>query len=110
MEESFLLPEPIARVTLHEVAGVAHVPTNYPSGLELGLQDSAVYDPPGFAWSNGAHACEVELDQDTGKVRVIGYWTVDDVGTVINPMIVEGQIQGGIAQGPRTSTLRAMRL
>src|SRR5262249_10812878 len=44
------------RVTLREVAGVAHVPTNYPSGLELGLQDSAVYDPPGFAWSNGAHA------------------------------------------------------
>src|SRR5262249_3785716 len=87
------------RVTLREVAGVAHVPTNYPSGLELGLQDSGVYDPPGFAWSNGAHACEVELDQDTGKVRVIGYWTVDDVGTVINPMIVEGQIQGGIAQG-----------
>jgi aerobic carbon-monoxide dehydrogenase large subunit len=87
------------RLTLREVAGVAHVPTNYPSGLELGLQDSAVYDPPGFAWSNGAHACQVELDQDTGQVRVIGYWTVDDVGTVINPMIVEGQIQGGIAQG-----------
>jgi aerobic carbon-monoxide dehydrogenase large subunit len=87
------------RLTLREVARIAHVPTNYPSGLELGLQDSAVYDPSGFAWSNGAHACEVELDQDTGNVRVIGYWTVDDVGTVINPMIVEGQIQGGIAQG-----------
>ena len=87
------------RLTLREVARIAHVPTNYPSGLELGLQDSAVYDPSGFAWSNGAHACEIELDQDTGKVRVIGYWTVDDVGTVINPVIVEGQIHGGIAQG-----------
>jgi aerobic carbon-monoxide dehydrogenase large subunit len=87
------------RLTLREVARIAHVPTNYPSGLELGLQDSAVYDPPGFAWSNGAHACEVELDQETGNVRVIRYWTVDDIGTVINPMIVGGQIQGGIAQG-----------
>ena len=86
-------------VTLPEVARVAHIPTSYPSELELGLQDSAVYDPSGFAWSNGAHACEVEIDPDTCEVRVIGYWGVDDVGTVINPMIVEGQIQGGIAQG-----------
>jgi aerobic carbon-monoxide dehydrogenase large subunit len=86
-------------VTLREVARAAHVPTLYPSEEELGLQDSAFYDPAGFAWSNGAHACEVEIDQDTGDVRVTGYWGVDDVGTVINPMIVEGQIQGGIAQG-----------
>jgi carbon-monoxide dehydrogenase large subunit len=87
------------RVTLREVARVAHHPTSYPAGLELGLQDSAVYDPPAFAWSNGAHACEVEVDRDTGEVRIAGYWAVDDVGIVINPMIVEGQIQGGIAQG-----------
>jgi aerobic carbon-monoxide dehydrogenase large subunit len=87
------------RVTLREVARAAHIPASYPTELELGLQDSAVYDPPGFAWSNGAHACEVEIDCDTGEVRVIGYWGVDDIGTVINPMIVEGQVQGGIAQG-----------
>jgi aerobic carbon-monoxide dehydrogenase large subunit len=87
------------RVTLPEVACAAHIPTNYPTELELGLADSAVYDPPGFAWSNGAHACEVEIDRDTGDVRVIGYWSVDDVGTIINPIIVEGQIHGGIAQG-----------
>jgi carbon-monoxide dehydrogenase large subunit len=86
-------------VSLREVARVAHHPTSYPADTELGLQDSAVYDPPTFAWSNGAHACEVEVDRDTGMVRVVGYWGVDDVGTVINPMIVEGQIQGGIAQG-----------
>ena len=67
--------------------------------MELGLQDTAFYDPSGFAWSNGAHACEVEIDRDTGEVRVLAYWGVDDVGTVINPMIVEGQIQGGVAQG-----------
>jgi carbon-monoxide dehydrogenase large subunit len=58
-----------------------------------------VYDPPNFAWSNGAHACEVEVDCDTGEVSLLGYWGVDDVGTVINPMIVHGQIEGGIAQG-----------
>ncbi len=81
------------------MARVAHHPTSYPAGLELGLQDSAVYDPPNFAWSNGAHACEVEVDCDTGEIRILGYWGVDDIGTVINPMIVEGQIQGGIAQG-----------
>ena len=63
------------------------------------MQDSAVYDPGNFAWSNGAHACEVEVDRDTGEIHILGYWGVDDVGTVINPMIVEGQIQGGIAQG-----------
>ncbi|MBX9830007.1 MAG: xanthine dehydrogenase family protein molybdopterin-binding subunit [Xanthobacteraceae bacterium] len=87
------------RVTLREVARVAHHPTSYPTDLELGLQDSAVYDPPSFAWSNGAHACEVEVDCDTGTIAIVGYWGVDDVGTVINPMIVEGQIHGGIAQG-----------
>jgi carbon-monoxide dehydrogenase large subunit len=87
------------RVTLREVARVAHHPTNYPADMELGLQDSAVYDPSNFAWSNGAHACEVEVDCETGEIHILGYWGVDDVGIVINPMIVEGQIQGGIAQG-----------
>jgi carbon-monoxide dehydrogenase large subunit len=86
------------RVTLREIARVAHNPTSYPAE-DLGLQDSAVYDPPNFAWSNGAHACEVEVDCDTGEIRVQGYWSVDDIGTVINPMIVHGQIEGGIAQG-----------
>jgi aerobic carbon-monoxide dehydrogenase large subunit len=85
-------------VTLREVARVAHNPTSYPAE-ELGLQDNAVYDPSNFAWSNGAHACEVEVDCDTGSIRILGYWAVDDIGTVINPMIVHGQIVGGIAQG-----------
>ena len=87
------------RVTLREVARVAHHPTSYPADMELGLQDSAVYDPSNFAWSNGAHACEVEVVCETGEINILGYWGVDDIGTVINPMIVEGQIQGGIAQG-----------
>jgi carbon-monoxide dehydrogenase large subunit len=83
-----------------EVARAAYIPHNLPlDKIEPGLQDTAVYDPPSFAFSNGAHACEVELDPDTGVVQLVGYWAVDDVGTVINPMIVHGQVQGGIAQG-----------
>jgi len=88
------------RISFAEVARAANVPHNFPlETLEPGLQETAVYDPPAFAFSNGAHACEVEVDPETGAVEVIGYWGVDDVGTVINPMIVEGQIHGGVAQG-----------
>ena len=54
---------------------------------------------PRFAFSNGAHVCEIEIDPDTGATRLVGYWGVDDVGTVINPMIVDGQVHGGVAQG-----------
>jgi carbon-monoxide dehydrogenase large subunit len=88
------------RVHLREVARAAYVPANFPlETLEPGLQETAVYDPPAFAFSNGAHVCELDVDPETGGVRVVGYWAVDDIGTVINPMIVEGQIHGGIAQG-----------
>jgi carbon-monoxide dehydrogenase large subunit len=88
------------RVHFDAVARAAYVPANYPlETLEPGLQDTAVYDPPAFAFSNGAHVCELEVDRDTGAIVLIGYWGVDDVGTVINPMIVEGQIHGGVAQG-----------
>ena len=88
------------RVSFAEVATAANIPHHFPlDQLEPGLQETAVYDPPAFAFSNGAHVCEVEVDPATGDVRVVGYWAVDDVGTVINPMIVEGQLHGGIAQG-----------
>jgi carbon-monoxide dehydrogenase large subunit len=83
-----------------EMARAAYVPHNYPlEKLEPGLVESAFYDPPNFAFSNGAHVCEVEIDPDTGIVRILGYTAVDDVGTVINPIIVEGQVHGGLAQG-----------
>jgi len=88
------------RVTFAEVAHAANVPHNFPlETLEPGLQETAVYDPPAFAFSNGAHVCEVEIDPQTGATSLLGYWGVDDVGTVINHMIVDGQIHGGIAQG-----------
>jgi carbon-monoxide dehydrogenase large subunit len=87
------------RVGFAEVAHAAHVPHQYPPDLEPGLHEVAFYDPPSFAFSNGAHVCEVEVDPETGEVRVVGYRVVDDVGTVINPLVVEGQVHGGLAQG-----------
>ena len=88
------------RISFAEIARAANVAHNLPlETLEPGLQETAVYDPPSFAFSNGAHVCQVDIDPDTGETRVVGYWAVDDVGTVINPMIVDGQIHGGIAQG-----------
>jgi len=88
------------RLSFNDVARAANLAHNLPlETLEPGLQETAVYDPPAFAFSNGAHVCEVEIDPLTGETRIVGYWAVDDVGTVINPMIVEGQLHGGIAQG-----------
>ena len=87
-------------VTFAQVAGAAYVPHNYPlDRLEPGLDESAFYDPPNFAFSNGVHVCEVEVEPETGAVEVLAYWAVDDIGTVINPTIVEGQVHGSVAQG-----------
>jgi aerobic carbon-monoxide dehydrogenase large subunit len=82
------------------VARAAHIPHDLPlEEVEPGLEAYAAYDPPNFAFSNGAHLCEVEIDPETGGRTVVGYWAVDDFGTVVNPLIVEGQLHGGIAQG-----------
>ena len=65
-----------------------------------GCKETAVYDPPSFAFSNGAHVCELEIDPQTGRTEIVGFWGVDDVGTVINPMIVKSPIlAGGLALG-----------
>ncbi|GIL02715.1 MAG: carbon monoxide dehydrogenase [Alphaproteobacteria bacterium] len=85
---------------LAEVSLAAYVPHNYPiEELEPGLEETAFYDPKNFTYPGGCHICEVEIDPDTGVVQVVNFTAVDDVGRVINPMIVEGQIQGGVAQG-----------
>jgi carbon-monoxide dehydrogenase large subunit len=87
-------------VRFEEVARAAYVPHRYPlESLEPGLDENAFYDPANFAFSNGAQVCEVEVDPETGAVEIVSYCAVDDVGTVINPMIVEGQLHGGLAQG-----------
>ncbi len=86
--------------TFAEVALSAHFPADYPlEVLEPGLEEQAFYDPVNFTFPCGAHIAEVEIDPETGTVELLGYIAVDDVGTVINPMIVEGQIHGGVAQG-----------
>ncbi len=86
--------------TFGEIALTAYVPHNYPiDEIEPGLEETAFYDPKNFTFPGGCHICEVEIDRETGVVEVINFSAVDDVGRVINPMIVEGQIQGGVAQG-----------
>lgn len=83
-----------------EVSLAAYVPHNYPiEEIEPGLDENAFYDPLNFSYPAGCHICEVEIDPDTGTVEVANFTAVDDVGRVINPMIVEGQVHGGVAQG-----------
>ena len=86
--------------TLSEISMVAYVPHNYPiEELEPGLEETAFYDPKNFTYPGGCHIAEVEIEIETGQVHMVNFTAVDDVGRVINPMIVEGQVQGGVAQG-----------
>ena len=87
------------RVSLAEVAAAAHSVFAIPAGMEPGLQERAVFAPPAPTFPNGCHVCEVEIDPDSGTLEMLDYTVADDVGTVINPMMVGGQIHGGIAQG-----------
>jgi len=86
--------------TFGEVAFAAYVPHNYPlDKLEPGLNENAFYDPTNFTFPAGSYVCEVEVDRDTGTTQIVSFTAVDDFGKVINPMIVEGQVHGGITQG-----------
>jgi carbon-monoxide dehydrogenase large subunit len=83
-----------------EVAFAAYVPHNYPHDkLEPGLNENAFYDPSNFTFPAGTYVCEVEVDPETGVVKVDKFTAVDDFGKIINPMIVEGQVHGGLTQG-----------
>jgi carbon-monoxide dehydrogenase large subunit len=87
-------------VTFGDVAMSAYVPHNYPlETLEPGLEETAFYDPKNFTYPAGCHICEVEVDPDTGFVEVVKFTAGDDFGRIINPMIVDGQVHGGVAQG-----------
>ena len=86
-------------VTMAQVAFTAYVPHNYPPDLEPGLDETAFYDPLNFTYPAGSHIAEVEIDPETGAVTVVNFVAVDDFGKIVNPMIVEGQVHGGIAQG-----------
>ncbi|TDE40783.1 xanthine dehydrogenase family protein molybdopterin-binding subunit [Antarcticimicrobium sediminis] len=83
-----------------DVCLAAYVPHNYPlEEIEPGLEETAFYDPSNFTYPSGAYACEVEVDPETGKVTIERFSAADDFGNVVNPMIVEGQVHGGLAQG-----------
>ncbi len=86
-------------MTVKDAALAAWTAHNLPDGMEPGLEETAVYDPPNFSWPGGAHLAVVEVDSETGDTRLLRYVAVDDVGNVINPTIVDGQVHGGIAQG-----------
>ncbi len=85
--------------TFGEVALTAYVPHNYPEDLEPGLDETSFYDPKNFTYPSGAHIAEVEIDPETGHVTVVNFTASDDFGRIINPMIVAGQVHGGLAQG-----------
>ena len=86
-------------ISLKDVAKASFLPAKLPPGLEPGLYETATFAPDQDTYPNGSHVCEVEIDPETGTVEILGYKVVDDVGIMINPTIVKGQIHGGIAQG-----------
>jgi carbon-monoxide dehydrogenase large subunit len=88
---------PDKAMTMAEVSGAAHIPPNeLPADIEPGLEENAFYDPENFVFPFGAHACVAEVDAETGKVNVVAYYAVDDCGRAINPMLIEGQVHGGV--------------
>ncbi len=83
----------------HEVCLAAYTAHNLPADLEPGLKEGAFYDPTNFTFPAGCYICEVEIDPDTGKTEIVQFVAADDFGRLINPMVVEGQVHGGVAQG-----------
>jgi carbon-monoxide dehydrogenase large subunit len=90
---------PDQNVTIGAVAGAAYLAADLPEGMEPGLSEDHVFDPPNFTWPFGTHICVVEVDTETGRVTIPKYVAVDDCGPLVNPEIVNGQLHGGIAQG-----------
>ena len=86
-------------LTIKEVAKASIDPKNLPAGMEVGLISTAIYQGKSASYPNGCHVCELEIDEETGEVDIVNYNVVDDVGTVINPLLLHGQIDGGIAMG-----------
>src|SRR5204862_432057 len=85
--------------TIQDIALMANVAWNMPAGMEAGLEASSFYDPPNFVYPFGAHVAVVEVDRETGSIELKKYVAVDDCGPQINPVIVEGQVHGGVVQG-----------
>jgi carbon-monoxide dehydrogenase large subunit len=98
------------KVPFGQIALTAYVPHNYPlDKLEPGLNENAFYDPTNFTYPAGSYVCEVEVDPETGRTTIEAFTAVDDFGNVVNPMIVEGQVHGGLAQGIGQAMLEGCR-
>jgi carbon-monoxide dehydrogenase large subunit len=95
-------------LTIKEIAAAAFDPAKLPRDMEAGLSANAVYTAPVANYPNGCHICEIEIEQETGKAEIVRYCVVDDVGTVLNPMLLHGQIHGGIAQGAGQALMEDM--
>ncbi len=95
----FVKGSPDRGKTFQEIALMAHVAWNMPAGVEAGLEASMFYDPPNFTYPFGSHLAVVEIEPDTGRVALTRYVALDDCGPQINPIIVEGQVHGGVVQG-----------
>ncbi len=95
----FVRGAPERAVTFQEVALEAYVPRKIPADLELGLEATAFFNPSNFVFPFGTHVAVVEVDPETGQVKLLRYVAVDDVGRVINPMVVDGQVHGGVVHG-----------
>ncbi|MCW2954545.1 MAG: aldehyde oxidase and xanthine dehydrogenase molybdopterin binding protein [Conexibacter sp.] len=90
---------PDKSLTLADVATEAYIPGDLPEGMEAGLDEISFYDPTNFVWPFGAHACVTEVDVETGRVEILRWIAVDDCGPAINPMLIEGQVHGGVVHG-----------
>ena len=95
----FVQGAPAEAKTFQEIALASYWYDGLPEGLEPGLEATSIFDPQNFTWPFGTHICVVEVDADTGDTQVLRYVAVDDVGNVINPMIVDGMVHGGVTQG-----------
>ena len=92
--------DPEQGMTLAEVAGCAYIDaTKMPEGMELGLEQTLIYDPSNFVFPFGTHVCVVDVDPETGKVEVVRWVAVDDCGPAVNPMLIDGQVHGGVVHG-----------
>jgi carbon-monoxide dehydrogenase large subunit len=97
-------------VPFAQVALAAYVPHNYPlDKLEPGLNEQAFYDPLNSTFPAGSHICEVEVDPETGASQIVAYSAVDDFGNIVNPLVVAGQVHGGVAQGIGQALLEGSR-
>jgi len=105
----FSAPRSNRRLTIGEIARESLNPDNLPEGMDLGLIAGTTFSCKEQNFPNGCHICELEIDEETGEVEILRYSVVDDVGTVLNPLLLEGQICGGIAQGVGQALMEDIR-